>query len=38
VSHLSPLTHVDVGMLHPERFRDALDDEHFQQFIQVATA
>ncbi len=23
-------------MLHPERFRDALDDEHFQQFMLVA--
>jgi trehalose synthase len=23
-------------MLHPERFREALDDEHFQQFMHVA--
>jgi trehalose synthase len=33
---VSPLTHVDVGMLHPERFREALDDEHFEQFMHVA--
>jgi trehalose synthase len=32
---LTPLTHVDVGMLHPESFRSALDDEHYAPFATV---
>jgi trehalose synthase len=32
---VSPLTHVDVGMLHPESFRAALDDEHYAPFATV---
>jgi trehalose synthase len=33
---VSPLTHVDVGMLHPESFRAALDDDHYAPFATVA--
>jgi trehalose synthase len=33
---VSPLTHVDVGMLRPETFRAALDDEHYAPFATVA--
>jgi trehalose synthase len=33
---VTPLTHVDVGMLHPESFRAALDDEHYSQLATVA--
>jgi len=32
---VTPLTHVEVGMLHPESFRAALDDEHYAPFERV---
>jgi trehalose synthase len=32
---VSPLTHVQVGMLHPERFREAIDHERYERFAEV---